>query len=113
MAAVYVKIGNRELPLRYDINAVTAVEEAHGGKSLVAMLANPAFLGFSLIRSLLWGGLKHKEKGLTLERTGSLIQEYLNEGGTMAELTDKIQQGLIEGGILKAVADEEENEEVK
>ena len=73
---IYIKLGGKERPLRYDINSVTRIEELFGGKSLITMLSNPAYFGFSLIRALLWGGLRHREKGLTLDRTGILMHEY-------------------------------------
>jgi len=43
---IYINLDGKERSLRYDINAVTAVEEVFGGKSLIAMLANPAYFGF-------------------------------------------------------------------
>ena len=73
---IYIKLDGKDRLLRYDINSVTRIEELFGGKSLITMLSNPAYFGFSLIRALLWGGLRHREKGLTLDRTGILMQEY-------------------------------------
>ena len=103
---IYINLDGKERSLRYDINAVTAVEEVFGGKSLIAMLANPAYFGFSLIRALLWGGLKHKEKGLTLDRTGILLQEFLQKGGTLGDVSGKINEALVEAGILRQVEEE-------
>lgn len=111
MATIYIKLGAKERPLRYDINTVTRIEELFGGKSLITMLSNPAFFGFSLIRALLWGGLRHREKGLTLERTGIMIQEYLDDGGSLADISDKVMSALMEAGIFKAPEESEETDE--
>ena len=52
MKTIYITLGGEERPLRYDINAVTDIETVFGGRSLLTMLANPAFFGFSLIRAI-------------------------------------------------------------
>ena len=69
-----------------------------------------AFFGFSLIRAMLWGGLKHRIKGLTLDRTGLMMQEYIEGGGSLQELSLKINEALVEAGIFKEDKDEEPSE---
>jgi len=108
---IYIKLDGKDKPLRYDINSVTRIEELFGGKSLITMLSNPAYFGFSLIRALLWGGLRYREKGLTLDRTGLLMQEYLDAGGSLGDISDKVMAALMEAGIFKANAEEEVSEE--
>lgn len=113
MAVTYIKLGGKERPLRYDINTVTRIEELFGGKSLITMLSNPAFFGFSLMRALLWGGLRHREKGLTLDRTGLMMQEYLDGGGSLGDISDKVMTALIDAGIFKAPNEEDGEEETQ
>ena len=110
MKTIYITLGGEERPLRYDINAVTDIETVFGGRSLLTMLANPAFFSFSLIRAMLWGGLKHRIKGLTLDRTGLMMQEYIEGGGSLQELSVKINEALVEAGIFKEDKDEEPSE---
>ena len=57
---------------------------------------------------MLWGGLKHKEKGLTLDRTGILMQEYMEKGGTLQGLSQKINEALVEAGIFTRAKEESE-----
>ena len=113
MKQVYIDFGGQQKLLRYDINAVTDIEGVFGGKSLITMLSDPGLFGFSLIRALLWGGLKYGIKGLNLQRTGVLMQEYTEAGGTLEELFAKINDALVAAGIFKTKEDEAEETEVK
>ena len=97
---VYITLGGKERKLRYDINAAADMEELMGGKSLLYVLGNPMSAGFSAIRVLLWGGLKHAEKGLTLQRVGLLMQEYMEEGGSMESLAVKICDAVRKSKIM-------------
>jgi hypothetical protein len=108
---IYIKLDGKDRLLRYDINSVTRIEELFGGKSLITMLSNPAYFGFSLIRALLWGGLRHREKGLTLDRTGILMQEYLDAGGSLGDISDKVMEALTEAGIFKTTKENEPEED--
>ena len=105
---VYITIGGKERRLRYDINAAADMEELMGGKSLLYVLSNPMAAGFSAIRILLWGGLKHAEKGLTLQRVGLMMQEYLENGGRIELLVEKLGAAVRQSKILgEDVAGEE------
>ena len=97
---VFISLGGKERRLRYDINAAADMEELMGGKSLLYVLGNPAAAGFSAIRVLLWGGLRRAEKGLTLQRVGILMQEYMEEGGSMETLAVKICDAVRKSKIL-------------
>ena len=108
---VYITLGGKECKLRYDINAAADMEEVMGGKSLLYVLSNPMAAGFSAIRIHLWGGLKHAEKGLTLQRVGLLMQEYLESGGSIETLAAKIGDAVRKSKILGD--DEETTEEAE
>lgn len=97
---VIINIGGKERRLRYDINAAADIEEVMGGKSLPYVLANPMAAGFSAIRTLLWGGLKHAEKGLTLQRVGVMMQEYMEAGGRLEDLSAKIGEAVRKSKIF-------------
>lgn len=97
---VFITIGGKERRLRYDINAAADMEELMGGKSLLYVMSNPMAAGFSAIRVLLWGGLKHAEKGLTLQRVGLMMQEYMESGGSIETLAEKIGEAVRKSKIL-------------
>ena len=97
---VYITIGGKERNLRYDINAAAEMEELMGGKSLLYVMSNPMAAGFSAIRILLWGGLKHAEKGLTLQLVGLMMQEYMEAGGTIETLAAKIGDAVRKSKIM-------------
>ena len=97
---VFITIGGKERKLRYDINAAADMEELMGGKSLLYVMSNPMAAGFSALRILLWGGLKHAEKGLTLQRVGLMMQEYMESGGSIETLALKIGEAVRKSKIL-------------
>jgi hypothetical protein len=97
---VYITIGGKERKLRYDINAAADMEELMGGKSLLYVLGNPMSAGFSAIRVLLWGGLKHADKGLTLQRVGVMMQDYMEAGGRLETLAVKISDAVRKSKIM-------------
>ena len=106
---VFISIGGKERRLRYDINAAAEMEELMGGKSLLYVMSNPMAAGFSAVRILLWGGLKHAEKGLTLQRVGLLMQEYMEAGGSFGELAGKIGEAIKASKIMgESLAGEED-----
>ena len=109
--AVFIEIGGKERKLRYDINAAADMEELMGGKSLLYVLSNPIAAGFSAIRILLWGGLKHAEKGLTLQRVGLMMQEYLENGGSIEKLAEKLGDAGRKSKILGEERADEESED--
>lgn len=94
--------------LRFDINAISDAEEELGtgiGKAL-QMRA-----GIREIRALLWAGLKWEDRGLTLERTGYILQDYLNNGGSIDDVSTWIGEGLLASGLVKK--DDEGNTEAE
>ena len=97
---VFITLGGKERRLRYDINAAAEMEELMGGKSLLYVLGSPMAAGFSAIRVLLWGGLKHADKGLTLQRVGQMMQEYMEAGGNLGELAERIGEALKNSKII-------------
>lgn len=109
---VYITLGGKERKLRYDINALTDMEELLHGESILSRLSNPSTASVSLFRLLLWGGLKHAEKGLTLQRVGMMMQEYLNDGGTLESIVEKVSVAVKKSNIFGGGEEEEtaENE---
>ena len=108
---VFIEIGGKERRLRYDINAAADMEELMGGKSLLYVLSNPMAAGFSAIRILLWGGLKHAEKGLTLLRVGVMMQDYMESGGSIEKLAEKLGEAVRKSKILGEEKTDKETED--
>ncbi len=107
---VEVDLDDKPRKLRYRYNDVADVEEK-AGLGIGAMFSEDR-TGFHSIRLLIWGGLKWADRGLTVHRAGDLIQTYLDRGGELNKLMEKVRQALERGGIMKFVAaDSEEGEE--
>lgn len=94
----YVNIElDRSRRLRYDVNALSDAEEALGMGLGTVMQSQ---LGIRMIRALLWAGLKWEDRGLTLQQTGTLIQQYIEKGGSLESLGEKLTQALVASGLF-------------
>jgi hypothetical protein len=87
--------------LRFDFNAV-ADAEARENSTIQNLMAG-GVIGYRVARVLLWAGLKWENKGFTIETAGTLLQEYIEGGGTLQEVADKIQEALFLSGLLGKV----------
>lgn len=108
---VMINIGGKERRLRYDINAAAEMEELLGGRSLMWIMGNIAFAGIAAHRVLLWGGLKHAEKGLTLQRVGIMMMEYMESGGTLEQLSEILGKAIRASKILGDMSEPAETED--
>jgi hypothetical protein len=93
-----IEIAGQEKRLKYDFNAIADIEEK-ANMSIGEMFTDEK-AGFHTIRLLLWGGLKHEDRGITVQRVGLLIQNHIEEGGTLAELLEPIGKALNNSGIV-------------
>lgn len=99
----------RTRSLRFDMNAMSDFEQLTG-MGLAQLMSTHAV--FAATRALLWAGLKHQDRGLTIDRIGNLMQDYIyDKSGTVDELLEAcliaaIEQKAIPDTRLKA--DEEE-----
>lgn len=73
--------------LRFGTNAIVQAEELLGFR-ITEMQARTA--GMTELRILLWAGLKHEQKDLTLDEAGDL----LDEAEDFKELGDKLKEAL-------------------
>lgn len=73
----------RNRSLRFDLNAMADFEQITGMG--VAKLLQTAAI-FATTRALLWAGLKHQDRGLTIERIGMLMQGYVDADGDINDL---------------------------
>lgn len=97
--------------LRFDVNALADLEE-HLGVGIGKVMEQEA--NFRLLRALLWAGLKWEERGLTVERAGSLLQGYLARGGDLGALAATLVEALYAtSGLLSDQDNEEPTEDPK
>lgn len=96
--------------LRFDFNAIADIEE-YFGKGIGAIMDEER-VGFSTVRALYWGGLKWKIKGLTIEKTGKMIQKKMIEDeSNFKELMEPIVKGLQASGYMGKPNPEGEEED--
>jgi hypothetical protein len=88
---------DRPRQLRYDVNAVAAVEDELG-LGLVA-LVKPDRIGYQVLRVLLWGGLRHEDATLTVDDAGDLVQSYIENGGTIVTMMEKVNLAFRASGL--------------
>ena len=98
MRATNIEIGGKTKRLRYDFNAVADIEEKSGRG--LGDLFSEQNIGLYSIRLLLWGGLKWEDPGLTVERTGQMIQEYIEDGNTLEDLIPHIEEAINKSGLF-------------
>jgi hypothetical protein len=111
MNTVQFNIFDRPRKLKFDINAIADIErEARTG---IANLLTEDRIGFDMVRTLLWGGLKWEDSKLTIRGVGDMIQEYIGAnqsdmGSAMGSLTKYITEGLEASGLMNFSKPEDE-----
>lgn len=110
---VEIELDGKTRLLRFDFNTVSELEERLG-KGIIGVLTKEQ-VGFNMTRALYWAGLKWKDRGLTIERTGQMLQKEVEKGKSLIDLMEPIVNALVKSGLLGKVDDEdtEEDEEEK
>ena len=62
--------------LKFDVNALADFEQ-ETGMGFSQLMKQKAVFGAA--RAMLWAGLKHEDRGLTIERVGELLSDYLGD----------------------------------
>ena len=110
-----VTLNGEVVLLKFDFNAVCDLED-YFNKGIVAIL-NEEQIGFKLIRALYWAGLKWKNKTLTIEVMGRMIQKHLNDNPDadvmqlMKPAMDALKASRLLGTNKKGEFDEEDFDE--
>lgn len=96
LATPIVLADGKERSLRYDFNALIAIEERLGISldTLQELMAGPG-RKLSAIRDLLWAGLVHEDKALTVEAVGALVDTA--ELSALAETIGKALMASLTG----------------
>lgn len=73
--------------LRYGLNALAKIEDITG-KSILSLDLNK--VGIKDLLAIIYGGLYHEDKTLTIEKVGNLVDEYSN----LTEIAEKLGEAL-------------------
>lgn len=87
--ATGLKLGGKTHRLRYDLNALAALEERLGLKSLTDFENLEVRIG--TIRTMLWAGLLHENPDLTEQEVGAMV-----DGSNMNEVVEGVTRALVE-----------------
>ena len=80
---------DRPRTLRYGMNALATIEDITG-KSILSLDLNN--VGVKDLLAIVYGGLYHEDKTLTIEKVGELIDNYSD----LTEIAEKIGEALTE-----------------
>lgn len=80
---------DRPRTLRYGMNALATIEDITG-KSILSLDLNN--VGVRDLLAIVYGGLYHEDKKLTIEKVGELIDDYSD----LTEIAEKIGEALTE-----------------
>jgi hypothetical protein len=95
---ILINLNNQDKILRYDFNAVSELEEK-ANMGLFAMLQEEN-MGYRVIRLLVWAGLRHANRGLTLDIVGIWLNDEVKKGATLEMIINKVMDALKESGLL-------------
>lgn len=96
--------------LKYGAAAIGDLEEEHfGGRSIWTVLARNQAT-FKLTVGLLWAGLRWKDKQLTYEKAGALVDAFSETTGKdHTALLPDLMQGLYASNLIRRAKTPEEN----
>ena len=91
--------------LRFDINALADFEQ-ESGMGFGQMMSTRAV--FATARALLWAGLKHEDRALTIEKVGTLLGKYIQGGGAIDIALTAAFEAAKEQGAFGPMSDNKE-----
>lgn len=97
MQNIIIELGGKSRRLRYDFNAIADIEAE--AKTGIQILLSEERIGFNTMRLLLWAGVKHEERGLTVSKVGDMLQELIQSGGDITSPMGKIMEALEASGV--------------
>lgn len=95
---ILIQLNNQEFELRYDFNAICAMEEKMG-KGIHAIMQEDS-AGLNVIRMLVWAGLRHSVPGIKIDIVGTWIFEEIKNNKNLEEISQKCIEALMQSGIL-------------
>jgi hypothetical protein len=89
--------------LKFDINALADFEQ-ETGMGFGQLMSTKAV--FATTRAMLWAGMKHEDRGLSVEEVGRLLGIYVKEGGTIdVALKAAFESAAEQGALGKEISD--------
>jgi hypothetical protein len=92
-----LKVGEKEYKIKYDISALITLEEIEG--VAISEVMNRT-MGIKFLRNLLYAGLERNHKGITLDSTSDIIQEYMETNGDMDTLTQILLKAFEKSSLV-------------
>jgi hypothetical protein len=97
----------RKRNLKFDLNALADFEQMMGMGFAQLMQMKAVF---AVARALLWAGLKHEDRTLTLEKVGDLLSRFMREkNGSVDDVLNAAFGAALEQGAMGR-AEEPESE---
>lgn len=93
---VQIEIGSKTYRLRFNVRNKQDMAKVGLDTSMLSGRQKGGG-GLSVLRTLFWGSLAYYHKDISKERAGELLQEYIDTGGTIAELDQKVSEALTNG----------------
>lgn len=103
--------------LRFGVTAAREFKREFGA-SLVTVLTTimksaadgrgEALLDLDNATNLLWAALRHEDRALTVDRAASLLEAYLDKGGTLREFYEQLNEAFSESARVWGFVVEEE-----
>lgn len=98
---ISIELSGKEYQIKYNFNAICALEEK-ANKGIMELMSSTQ-VGFNSVRLLIWAGIKHTNKYLTLDNVGDLLNKYITEGNTLDTIMEKVSEALKESKVLGEV----------
>jgi hypothetical protein len=86
-----------KITLKYDINALADFEQ-ETGMGFGQLMSTKAI--FATARALLWAGMKHERRAVTIEQVGTMLGEFVRDGGDVGEVLTAVFKAAAEQGAL-------------
>lgn len=87
MSVHSIEIAGTNYEIRYTINAVRKLEKELGTSAFAIVQEG---ISIDALQTLFWAGLLHQNPALTVDQAGILLEQYLEEGGSLNGLTSVI-----------------------
>lgn len=89
--------GETEYVLRYDFNALCAIEDVTHRPLTSLQLTGASVV---VVRAVLWAGLM-KKKDMSLTKAGDVIQKWIDDGNDLGDLIKLVTEAMDDAGLLE------------
>lgn len=107
-----ILFGERERTLRFDIDAMMALEGAMDGKSSGEIVGSLASWNFTALVLALWAGLRSDDKTLTPAAVQKMLGRYVEQdGANIRKLRDDVREAIQSTAWYRQVISTPDDEE--